>query len=692
MPSAETTTVERFLDAARRRADQGMAITGASIGLAVAALLTIVGWPIRDGLGPLLLLGALAGVGGGLRWALLRRASRRSVAVQIESRVPACRNLLVTASELLEGSRVDPYVAALVYEQAAALTVSFALPAVLPNRAALQRLMLAAAVWGSAVTWRATHAEQADAMAAQSGPPAITDVTVVITPPAYLGLAPRTVSNPGRIEAVAGSRLSITVNARAAAVRLETLAERSSLARSGKAFVGSATATADGFIAFEPAGGDGQLGDRRLIGLTVLADLPPTVVVRTPGRDLHFPDGARTVSIAIDANDDHGLASLKLRATTVSGSGERFSFAERDVPISITRQGAGRWTASTSWRLAALGLEPGDMVVYRAVATDHRPGATPVESDAWIVEITAPGSLAASGFAIDPEQNRYALSQQMVILKTERLLAGKARLTPEAFADSAAQIGMEQRRVRAEFVFMMGGEVDDGHGHDEEISQTELNEVAEAEGEDELAAGRLLNAGRLALIRGIRDMSRAATLLGTNEVPGALIEERKALAQIEQAFSHSRIILRALTQRESLDFSRRLSGALADAASSAEAAAPPPSDAKRAATRQLLAALVALPPVPSRASIGALAEAALRIDPADARLQAIASGLTKAADDAGRGETVAAAQGLDRMTTRLSTLVGASAPRAMTAPSSAESRRLRGSLADGPRAPTSRQP
>ena len=46
------------------------------------------------------------------------------MAVQIESRVPACRNLLVTASELLAGSRVDPYVAALVYEQAAALMES----------------------------------------------------------------------------------------------------------------------------------------------------------------------------------------------------------------------------------------------------------------------------------------------------------------------------------------------------------------------------------------------------------------------------------------------------------------------------------------------------------------------------------------------------------------------------------------
>ena len=67
------------------------------------------------------------------------------------------------------------------------------------------------------------------------------------------------------------------------------------------------------------------------------------------------------------------------------------------------------------------------MVVYRAAATDKRPGAPPSESDSYIAEILAPGSEAVAGFAIDQDQERYALSQQMIIVKTERLIAKRHR-------------------------------------------------------------------------------------------------------------------------------------------------------------------------------------------------------------------------------------------------------------------------
>lgn len=690
MRSPDATAVGAFLDAARRRHAIEMALKGAAIGLGVAAVLTLVGWPVASGIAPLLSFGVLAGAGGGLRWALLRRATQRTAATRIESRAPECRNLLVTASELLAGVRVDPYIGSVVFRQAAAVAGTLRLPELLPFHKAFQALAIAAACWGGAVAWRVTTSQQAAEVAALTGPATVGDVTVTVTPPPYLGQPPRSYRNPARVEALQGSRIAVEARGQAATLSLETLAGRAAMAKEGDAFHGDVTATTDGFLALEPARADGQLGERRLIGLTVVEDRPPRVVVRTPGRDLHYPDAARTVSITIDAEDDFALASLKLRATTVSGSGERFSFAEREVPVTVTRRDASHWGASVSWRLASLGLEPGDMVVYRAIATDRRLGAPPVESDAWIVEITAPGSLAASGFEIDPEQNRYALSQQMVILKTERLLAGKGRLSPEAFADSAAQIAMEQRRVRAEFVFMMGGEVDDGQG--EEVSQTDLNEVKEAEGEDELAAGRLLNAGRLALVRGIRNMSLAATMLGTDAVPAALVEEKKALAEIEKAFSHSRIILRALTQRESLDMTRRLSGQLTDAASTTDAPPVIRSDAKVEALRRLLAQVTALATSPAKASVTALAEQALRIDPSDQALQAIASELTKAADGFGSGRAADGVQALDQAATALASMVAVAAPRTTPAVTGSEARRLRGRLTDALRATVPRTP
>src|ERR1019366_1759565 len=180
-------------------------------------------------------------------------------------------------------------------------------------------------------------------------------------------------------------------------------------------------------------------------------------------------------------------------------------------------------------------------------------GANAVESDSYIAEVLAPGGIAAAGFAIDPEVERDALSQQMGLIKTERLLARKAVMPAAAYTDSAADLAVEQRRVRAEYVFMMGGEVG---GADDAIG--DLNEEAEAAGESELAEGRMLNQGRVALLSAIRAMSRAATALTTPDLTVALTQEHTALIQLERTFSHTKIILRALTERERLDLARRL--------------------------------------------------------------------------------------------------------------------------------------
>ena len=90
----------------------------------------------------------------------------------------------------------------------------------------------------------------------------------------------------------------------------------------------------------------------------------------------------------------------------------------------------------------------------------------------------------------------------------------------------------------------------------------ELNEVAEAEAEGDLLAGRLQNQGRVEMMRAIRAMSRASTALNESSLDQALRDERAALDNLMRAFARSRFILRALTQRERIDLERRLSGSL----------------------------------------------------------------------------------------------------------------------------------
>jgi hypothetical protein len=301
------------------------------------------------------------------------------------------------------------------------------------------------------------------------------------------------------------------------------------------------------------------------------------------------------------------------------------------------------------------------MVVYRAVATDHRPGAAPSESDSFIAEVLAPGGNAAAGFDVDPEQERYAVSQQMVILKTERLAARKAQMPAADFATASAEIAAEQRKVRAEFVFMMGGELADAP---DIANMTDINEEAEAAGEDDILAGRNANQGRVALLRAIRSMSRAATSLTTADVGAALPHERAALTQLERAFSHARILLRALTERERLDLTRRLTGVLTDASRDQRPAAEPSAEPRVIALRRALADVSALssdsglePRGPSD-----LATRVLRIDPSSRDLQQVAERLGEVSSALVRGRTSDARRLLDQTATSIATFLRSSLP------------------------------
>jgi len=315
------------------------------------------------------------------------------------------------------------------------------------------------------------------------------------------------------------------------------------------------------------------------------------------------------------------------------------------------------------------------MIVYRGVAADRRPGAAPVESDALLIEIVAPGAVAAEGFAIDDQRDRYAFSQQMVILKTERLIAQRSKLAADAFQEEAMNIAALQRAVRAEFVFMMGGEI-----ADEEI---------EAAGESELQEGRLENRGRTDILRAIRSMSRAATALTTLEMPPALTFERQALTSLQQAFSRDRYILRTLTTRERIDFERRLTGLLTDIARDARPPRRVEPSPQIVTLRRVLADVAALSgradlDASDAAAATAAAERLLRLDAGNA-VRAVATELTSAAAAIRRADVTTARSTLARALLALADATRATLPDAPPAGADPETRRLEGALADAVR-------
>ena len=675
-PDAES--VEAFLGRVRWRLVTVRALEGAAAGVFLALLLALSGFgtPLQWAAAATVTL-VRAALGDEWRWGWWR--SLAGIASRVERRTILGRNLLYTAAELPRDER--PYVREVVMQRAAEIARQLD-PARLFS---LRRAMVLFAVGIMALV--ASHlfpsrmARVVQRVPTTSSMPAMRRLTVTVTPPSYARVPPYTLTNPSRIEALVNSRIDVTVDASASLVRLETLSGVQELARSRDAFRGSVIAEADGFLSIEPRDSRGNAGARSLVGLAVTPDRPPRVTLTSPGHDLFFSAVPSTLPVSITAEDDLALASLELRYTAVSGSGERFTFVERVVPLSVTRTSDRSWLARGTWPLAQLELAPGDLIVYRAVATDRRPGAAPVESESYVIEVVTPGAIAAEGFAADDQRDRYAVSQQMVILKTERLLARRTSLSSDSIAEESRLLAAEQRQVRAEFVFMMGGELEDAAI--ETSGTLELNEAAEAEAEGDLLAGRLQNQGRVDMMRAIRAMSRAsAALTGTN-LDQALRDERAALDNLMRAFARSRFILRALTRRERIDLDRRLSGSLnltAGLSGPAVAAAP----AERVpALRRLLAELATLSSgdssgVHSRRVVDAMV-AMLRIEPGSDTLRQLSARIQElTSEQRGAGSVVRRAR-LDSLMNQVTALIAASLP-AASSPSSSGSAALQGAL------------
>ncbi len=409
------------------------------------------------------------------------------------------------------------------------------------------------------------------------------------------------------MQAVEGSALVLSIDASASAVTVEQDGRTHTLTRGADGrFAERVRVTKTGYLAViaETA--------RRLIPVIVSPDALPVVRLTAPGRDLVYAGGNPRIAFDARATDDYGLRSLVLRYTRVTGSGENFEFKEGEIPLAVKSASAREWTGSVSRSLAELDLHDGDMLVYRAVAADARPGDGTATSDAFFIEISKLGVAAGDAFTLPEEESKYALSQQMLIVKTERLHQKRGSLSADDLAEQSLNLAVEQRMIRAEFVFMLGGEIND--------------EEVEAEQSVELQAGRLQNRGQRDLRAATIAMSQAEKLLTGVNTADALVAERAAVTALQRAFSRDRYILRAMATRSQLDPARRLTGTLAEATGWRRVPPDPTVDRRTALLQDLLRGIAELtaiqPPVSGSFRQRALvvAEEAIRIDPSSAAL------------------------------------------------------------------------
>jgi hypothetical protein len=404
----------------------------------------------------------------------------------------------------------------------------------------------------------------------QGVPTAALRWVTTVTPPSYTGRPTTRSVQPAQIDVLAGSRIDIAFAGWPDGATLRLGTTPIAVERPARTPAVHLVATSSDVLLVRNA----QDVVVATMAIVVHPDGAPAVRILAPAADLRRDVATGQVAIRIAARDDIGLRDLRLRFTKVSGSGESFTFEDGEWPVSRIRTSATEWTGTHELDLAGLGLGPGDSVVYYALAHDARIGAEgAAESERFLIEITRPGALSAGDFSLPEPEEKFALSQRMVIQLTERLLEKRPRLSAEMYRQEAQALAIAQRRVRAEFVFMLGGEVED-----------EFEEAAHAH---EIEAGRLDNRGQNDLTVAVRQMSQAETRLTAADLREALPYEYRALAALQAAFGKARYFMRTLPAHVQIDVARRLQGDRARA-SSASWQQRPLSEEGRAAALALL--------------------------------------------------------------------------------------------------------
>jgi hypothetical protein len=564
--------------------------------------------------------------------------TRTAAARAFERAEPELRNLVVTAHELIGfPDRTRPYMRDRVLAEATRRAATLEPARIVPLGRDVAAASIGVLVLLSVVVLRSTAValpslRRAPAVT-REGAPVARGYTIDVAAPAYTGRPVVHLKNPNSIDALAGSQAVIRVPGGAGSlVRLNGV----NLAATSDGAIRTVL-NQSGYLAIDAG------AVHALLPLTVTPDRAPEVKITAPAKDMRVSTAAISIPIAAEAADDLALRTLELRYTIVSGTGEQFSFIEGTLPAALTRGSDQSWRLAATLSPAQLKLEPGDALIYRAVGADHRPGDAGVaSSDTFFVEIAGPGDVALAGVEMPPDQERYALSEAMIVLKIERLIAKEKGLARPALEDAAGTIAAEQRAVRANFIFLLGGEIQD--------------EDVEAETSSEIAEGRFANKARQEIVAATVLMGRVERALTASTTKEALAQAREAVRALQRAFGHSRYLLRALPARARIDPARRLSGDLASAMDWNRALAPPAADPQTDAARSALMDLIAVAErldepasrADGQARLSRLAERLLALSGGAGDLQPAARELLAARDAMAAGQIPSARAALQR--------------------------------------------
>ncbi len=583
------TPLERRLARAGRVLTAAAATRALLLGVAVAAAVLLLGllFDMLLGIGIglrafLLPIAAVAGVAV-LGWRVLRdllpnrAATPEHVALWFETRLPELRYALVTAIDPAASAaraRLERLAEAAPLERELRVATRRALlrPAMLAAAPLLALVVLPRGAVGRVVAPAAGDGLArigADARAARDP---LAAIVVRVTPPAYSGLPGRTLDDPSTVAALVGSR--VTVEGRGSGVRAEvagSLTEARGDAPWTLTLAVPGKATAVRLI--------GPARERMLV-LDPVVDSVPSVRLDEPTRDSVLRVATGQVLLRAEVRDDLGLAEAAFEYIVSSGAGETFSF--RSGRLAARRFDVGTTSARIDGSLAldTLRLGPGDLIHLRAVARDRNDVAGPGVGASETRTLRIARADEYDSVSVDPmpptEPEKNALSQRMILLMTQELVAKLPRIAEAERTRESRRIALEQGRLRkrvGEVVFLRLGEdagehahfAGDGHQHGQEGLLNPDQILAAAERAANVDPTRALEgegdetpivAINKPLLEAYNHMWRASTELETSSPRTAIPWMERAIEALQRARAAERIYLRGRPPRVVVDLAK----------------------------------------------------------------------------------------------------------------------------------------
>jgi hypothetical protein len=551
------------------------------VGVAVADAVATLGVVVRRGALPAAVAaGALAAL-----WRLARGApfpTVADVALWLDGAAPTLRFALVSA--------LDPGVPAATRARCAAHAATVDLEGVARRALApVWRRVAVAAVGtiGAALALprgtvarvvAPTPGDGLVAPGAASTADPLARIVVRVDPPGYIGGRGTTRDDPAAISGHPGSRVRVD-GVRAVSAPRARLDDRALAVTAG----GGSWSVA---FALPPQAGLLRLthGRReRLLVVEPRVDSTPRVVLRTPERDSTLRIAAGALTVAADARDDLGLASLAVEYIITSGSGELFESRTGRLAGPAPTGRVASWASRL--RLDTLRLGSGDVMHLRAVALDRNdvtgPGVGVSETRAVRIARADEYDSVAVDAVPPPEVEKDALSQRMLLLRTEALIRQWPRLARDAARREAGAIARDQKRLRqrvGQLVFeRLEGEAGaehshfpgDGHDHgaDQRLSPDQVLQGALAGRPDRPTMldfdgdeSPVVRINR-PLLEAFNHMWDAANALDLVEPPAAVPPMRRALEALQRARAAERLYVRGRPPRVVVDVDRvRLTG------------------------------------------------------------------------------------------------------------------------------------